>query len=73
MYSSKEKMILLPVKFLDESGGDAFINCGAIESLGPPDGGMILAHPVAPKIAIITVIRIEINAIKNLTFMQMQT
>jgi hypothetical protein len=34
------------VKFTEESGGVAFSKTGGMESLGPPEGGIILAQPV---------------------------
>ena len=56
MYSSNEKVIFLPEKFIEESPGTALTSFGGIESLGPPDGGMILAQPEPPdKIKIIAV------------------
>src|SRR5215213_5732796 len=47
-YSSKVRLILLPLKFRVESLGSAFNNCGGRLSLGPPPGGITLAQE-APK------------------------
>ena len=63
-------MILLPVKFFVESEGVALISCGGSESLGPPDGGIILAHPEVLKIAMITVSATRKNAMINFALMQ---
>jgi hypothetical protein len=41
-------MIFGVVTFKEESLGKAMINRGAIESLGPPPGGMILAQEEKP-------------------------
>ena len=64
--SSKVKTILLPVKFLVESPGLAFCNCGGRESLGPPCGGITLAQP-GPLITLIIMIEITpVNDIRPL-------
>src|SRR5882757_3807288 len=44
-YSSNVKLILLPVKFTDESRGVTLSNTGGIESLAPPMGGTTFAQP----------------------------
>jgi hypothetical protein len=44
-YSSNKKLILLPSKFFEESGGFALTNSGGRLSLNPPAGGTILAQP----------------------------
>ena len=46
MYSSKIRVILLPVKFVANNLGDAVTRTGASESLGPPVGAPICAQPV---------------------------
>src|ERR1700722_280896 len=53
IYSSNLKMIFWPVilpppKCSVGFGGVALSNTGGIVSLGPPDGGTILAHPECP-------------------------
>lgn len=44
--SLKFRTILSPLKLTVESLGTAEIKTGGMVSLGPPDGGMMLAHPV---------------------------
>src|SRR5688500_10095987 len=44
--SSKVSTICLLLKLTVESAGSALISKGGRESLGPPEGGMILAQPV---------------------------
>jgi hypothetical protein len=48
MYSSKDKIIFEVLTFNAESFGKAITKRGAIESLGPPPGGMILAQEEKP-------------------------
>jgi hypothetical protein len=54
----------LPVKFLVESGGEDFNSLGGSESLGPPDGGIILAQPVLPIMPILITMINPIAAMK---------
>ncbi len=46
MYSSKFKLIRLPLKFIEPFFGLAFNNLGISVSLGPPVGAMICAQPL---------------------------
>ena len=71
MYSSKVKVIVLLLKFLLESGGDAFKSRGGRESLSPPVGGIILAQPGRTRIFVIKKIKRkngEITFIKIVLF-----
>lgn len=58
-----------PLKFTVESGGVAFNKTGGNVSLGPPEGGIILAQPVGTLIqnALTT---IKIRAVTKNFFMQ---
>jgi hypothetical protein len=49
MYSLNDKIKVEAVTFKAESLGKAITNRGAIESLGPPPGGMMLAQDCQPK------------------------
>jgi hypothetical protein len=51
-YSSKFKVIFLGEILVEESFGKANTNLGGKLSLGPPPGGMMLAHELAQKIII---------------------
>ena len=63
-------MILLPEKFFEESAGVTLISCGGSESLGPPEGGIILAQPVDINKAVNRIIIKEKIAIANRIAMQ---
>jgi hypothetical protein len=50
MNSLKVRVIRLPLKLIEESLGVALTRAGGRESLGPPEGGIILAQPGAQMI-----------------------
>ena len=69
-YSSNVKVILFPVKLSAESFGFALSKRGGKESLGPPCGGMILAHPESPIKPIKEIIKTRKNDIAEYCFIK---
>lgn len=51
MYSSKRSMILLTPVLSCESAGEMLMSLGGVTSLGPPEGGTMLAQLPASRIS----------------------